>query len=345
MNDAITAHIAELRGPRDLHFRGETLRPDDLGPDDILARTLVSVLSPGTELAAWRGDPPLRPMKVYPRVVGYCNVAEVLAVGDAVEKVRPGDRILSWQSHRSAFRMPVSGIAFVLDPEEDAERIATTYLFHLGYNALLKGGFVPGMSVAVIGLGTLGFGAASLAAASGGRVMGLSDAPYFREEALAAGVHRAVEKRAEAARAAAGELLGAPEVDLVVTTTNGWEDWRLALELARREGTVAVLGFPGRGQEDPPFNPLDSRWFYDKQLRLVACGFSPNVEAPAHDLRFTQARNMEYLRRRIRQGGLPADILISGRRSWRELARAYETLDAREEPLFTISLDWEGAHA
>ena len=51
--DLITAQTAVLEAPRDLHFKEETLDPTSLGDDELLAATIVSVISPGTELAAY----------------------------------------------------------------------------------------------------------------------------------------------------------------------------------------------------------------------------------------------------------------------------------------------------
>lgn len=69
-----------------------------LQSDQVFARTLYSAISPGTEIAAFLGCPPLRPGKLCPRVVGYCNVAEVLAIGAGVTLCRTGDTILKVSS-------------------------------------------------------------------------------------------------------------------------------------------------------------------------------------------------------------------------------------------------------
>lgn len=332
MSTTITSKIARLLGPKQLVFEEQVLNAENLGPQEVLAETICSAISPGTELAAYLGEPPLRPGPIYPRVVGYCNVAEVKAVGSEVKAYQPGDRILSFQSHRSAFICPAEKIVLKLPPDADAELASTTYLFHLGYNALLKGGFTPGHQVSVVGLGMLGLGAVALAASSGGPVTAYSGQADARALALELGATKACTK---------AEAPSSGTADLVISTSNRWDDWLLCLQLARKEGTIAVLGFPGRGQSPAPFNPLDSQYFYDKQLRLIACGMSPDLPVAPHELRFTVKRNCEFLLGQILAGKLPAAKLISGRHNWSELPESYETMSTSKTTRLTSILLWK----
>ena len=326
MTDAV---VWRLHGPHDLRAEPEPLGAP--GPGEIACRTVVSAVSPGTELAAWAGLPPLRPMQVYPRVNGYCNVAEVTAVGEGVEAVTPGDTVASFQSHRSAFVCPASAVAARLPEDADPVACSTTYLFHLGYAALLRAGLTAGHKVAVIGMGAIGLGTIAVAKLGGATTVALSNQDGALAEAMGAD---AVTPRDESARRTAG---GA---DIVVVTANGWDDWRLALELARPGGTIAVLGFPGRGEAAPAFNPLDSRWLYDKQLAILGCGMVPEIEADARDLRFTLARTFPWLLERVAGGDLPARLLVSDVVRWDALPEVYRRLEEREKGLVTCVLDW-----
>ncbi|MGZ6288264.1 MAG: zinc-dependent alcohol dehydrogenase, partial [Bdellovibrionota bacterium] len=166
----IESKIVELDGPKSIVIKSEQLDLSELKDNEVAGQTLFSAISPGTELAAYRGDPPLRPGKIYPRVVGYCNVARVIAAGKLVKDFAVGDIILSFQSHRTTFICSQEVIATVIPSDANLIHASTTYLFHLGYNALIKGDFRPGMSVAVVGLGTLGLTTVAVASSSGGRV-------------------------------------------------------------------------------------------------------------------------------------------------------------------------------
>lgn len=334
-----TARVAELAGPRQLAFREESLRTPDSG--EVQARTICSAISTGTEMAAYLGLPPLRPGKIYPRLVGYCNVAEIVDCGADVQDFGVGDRILTHQSHRSAFVSSTEEILLKLPENADPNIAATTYLFHLGYNALLKGGFQAGQEVAVIGLGTLGLGAVALAAALDCRVAAFSNQPVQRERAVRIGATQSFSKAdAESGDCSPSDYNGA---ELVITTSNRWPDWQLAMEVARPDAAICVIGFPGRGEPAPDFNPLDSQYFYDKQLRLLACGKAP-VSPPADDPdRFNVKHNCRFLLDLILAGRLPAGELIAGESPAAELPQIYERLAGRNPSELIQILNWNKA--
>lgn len=341
MSATLTSRIAELTGPRQLIFREQSLATSALKDNELLAETVCSALSAGTEVAAWRGDPPLRPGPVYPRLVGYCNVAEIVACGRGVTRFRPGVRILTFQSHRSAFVCREDEVIVTLPVGTAPVPASVTYLFHLGYNALLRGGFTPGHHVGVIGLGTIGLAAVAQAGNFGGNVHAFSNQPDARNLALEIGALDAWPKDLTETPKAVAAKAGGAGLDLVITTSNRWEDWALALRLARKGGTLCVLGFPGRTEPEPPLNPLDSQFFYDRQLTIHACGQSPDLDVSAHDLRFTVKRNCEFLLHQIVAGKLPARRLIGSVQPWEKLPELYEQLAHRTGHALTGVLQWK----
>ena len=334
----MVSDIIELLGPGDLRTRTEQLDTDCLRGREIAARTICSVISPGTEKAAYRGDPPLRPMRAYPRVLGYCNLAEIVACAAEVKSVRPGDRILTGQSHRSAFICTEDKILAKVPPGVDPMAAAATYLFQLGLSALCKCGLAEGHNVAVVGLGVLGLGAAALSNHFGASVYAFSDRLLAADISSKFGVHRIFGKSDGEARDIIGEETGRP-VDLVISTSNSWQDWRLALSLPRAEGTIGVLGFPGRAAGPPDFNPLASEFFYDRQLRIVACGMTPQTPG-WRGIGDTLQDHCRYVLDLIITGVLPASELISAVVPWQKAGTVYERLLNNEPGLMTAALQW-----
>ena len=326
------AETVWLTSPGNIELRGESVAAPV--PGELLCETLVTAISPGTELAAYAGQPSLRPGVTYPRLQGYCNVARVLE--SRAEDFAPGDRVLSFTSHRSHFVLPATSVLYTLPEEADPGAITCTYLYHLGYNAVLRGGVCAGSRVLVVGLGVLGLTTLAMAAIAGADVYALSDQPQSARIAIELGASKVFARREEDALNA----VLASGADVVVTTVNGWDDWQAALRLAGQNGTIACLGFPGRGQGAPEANPLDSQYFYMKQLRIEAVGASPEYDDSRHFLRFNERANIAWLARLIGEGRLNPAQIVSGRYRGQDIARAYQDLMARKDNALTYLLDW-----
>lgn len=333
------AQVYRLTGPRILVLETEPL--PEPGKGQIQAQTLYSAISPGTEVSAYKDEPPLRPMKVYPRLLGYCNVAQVTKVdGGVEEEYQAGDLVYTHQSHRTAFVCDQSKVLCKLPKEVDPAEASATYLFHLGYNALLKGRFKPGANLAVVGLGVLGLGTVAVGRMSGGRVMAISNQASSQQTATVMGADRAMAKDHDRAVDEASELTRGVGIDLVVNTSNSWEDYELSLKLVRTGGTICLMGFPGRTDPIPPFNPLASQYLYDKQLTITYCGYTPDSDASPQDIRFTLKRNVAFLMDQVAEGRLQASKLITKVIPWRELDQTYQDLAARKPGLVTAVIDW-----
>lgn len=330
---SITAKTVWLEAPGKVVLREEALEAPGAG--EILCETIVTAISPGTELAAWRGDPPLRPGVVYPRLQGYCNVAEVLECGEGVEDFVPGDRVLTLQSHRSHFVAAADTVLYRLPESADADAVVAAYLFHLGYNAVLRSGVRAGHKVLVVGLGALGLTSVATAALAGAEVVALSGHNASAKVAAAFGG----EPVPRGGQTALAHFIG-KGADVVILTTNGWDDFELALHHAAQNGTIACLGFPGRTEPPGDFNPLASEHFYMKQLRIEAVGWSPLENDARGFARFNQRDNVAFLARAIEDRRLDPAPLLSGRYRGENIAQAYTDLEARKDDAITYLLDW-----
>ncbi len=349
MRPTVEANVVQIVGPREVRIESETLILEGIGQREVAAETLYTAISPGTEVAAYEGLQPLRPERKFSKVVGYCNLARVIAVGDWVNRFRVGDLILTLESHRSHFVCADDEILLRLPHREYGEQqlveAATTYLFHQGYSALLRGDLKPGQYVGVVGLGTLGLATVAVASRFGARVFAFSDLPSA-EIALRLGARILFDKtHTDEMRQRIAASTAKTGIDMVVLTSSNWDDLRLAVELVRPGGRICLLGFPGRRQPKPPFNPLDPQWFYRKQLSLISCGYTPDVEIDARDIRFTIRRNAAYLLELIVDGNLPARELVSTVVPWHRIAEIYDRIAAREEGLRTAVLRWSGEEA
>lgn len=335
---------AILYGAGDLRIEDAPLEADTLPPGHIYVETEVSALSTGTDLGNYLGDSTYVPgAPPYPRWVGYSNVGVIRRVGDGVEKWAPGMRVFSTKPHQSAYVAEQNELLIRIPDDVPTEEATLSYLTHLGLAALRQARYEPGENVAVVGLGVIGLCAIWLARAMGAKVVGISNSPLRNEVAAKLGTHAALLSDDKGLHAKLKEIFGEVGADIVVLTANPWSAYRLSMEIARYFGRVSILGFPGRGQASPDFNPMDSRWVYGKQLTLLGAGFAPKVDCAPQDLRFNTRRNLEYIVDMMSFYRPRIGSVISHRFPYQRMKEAYELAKGHSKELVAAVFDWREA--
>jgi hypothetical protein len=99
----IKTKVYKLLAPQELVLIEEQINVDNIGDNEFIAETIYTAISPRTETAAFLGKEPLRPGNIYPRVVGYCNIAKVLCKGKSIYDISIGDFVLIFQGYRSHY--------------------------------------------------------------------------------------------------------------------------------------------------------------------------------------------------------------------------------------------------
>jgi threonine dehydrogenase-like Zn-dependent dehydrogenase len=327
---------AILYGARDLRFVEETLL-NELGPHQVFVQTEVTALSTGTDLANYDGRSEELPnAPSYPRAVGYSNVGVVAHVGTSVTRFSPGDRVFSTRPHQSAYVADETDLLVKVDQRVDAEQASLAYLTHLGASALRKVHYQAGESVLVIGLGVIGLCATALASSLGACVEAVANHPHRRELAKAMKAQQAW----DATNFDRSCVFAGRGADVIVLTANTWAAYRTALEAAAPSGRIALLGFPGRAQPQPDFNPLDAHWIYGKQLTVAGAGATPRVECPPEDIRFNLRRSLEDIFSRLADKRMDFAPLISHRIPAASMRDGYEMAVAHDKSLTAAIFLW-----
>jgi len=158
----------------------ESLGP---GPGEILVRTLVSAVSPGTERAQFNRLP--NTQVGYPYTPGYAAVAVVAGVGAGVAGLVPGRRVAGQIPHASCATVPADACVPVPDGVEDAAAAFTT-LGVIALQGVRKAGVGFADQVAVLGRGALGTLCARLSLIAGAATVDLLGRAEVRA-AMAAG--------------------------------------------------------------------------------------------------------------------------------------------------------------
>lgn len=335
------SYTFDLRAPHDLRLDSRPIEAKPLEPDELICQTLYSAISPGTELAAYCGLPPLRPTpSPYPRLLGYMNVAKVIVAGEkASRSFPPGSVVYSHAAHGSVARLTEDRVLAIVPEGLEPRLAAPAYLFRLGWNALKRAAPLPGQDVAVIGLGAIGLATVQMTIVSEAACTAISAFESARSVAQGMGAH--VLTRSEARSRCLSEIsAGGGLSDVTITTSNSWDDWQLALSMTRFNGTICVLGFPGRGLPPPDENPLQSRFFYDRQLTVKAAGFGP-IQAGCKDQGSDGLKEeMREILRWLDSGALDSNSLIAQTLSAAGGREIYERLINDRFAPGTIVLDW-----
>jgi len=174
----------------------------------------------------------------------------------------------------------------------------------------------------------------------GAKVAGIANSASRADTAVRVGADAAFLADDAELQAKLQGCFGETGTDVVVLTANAWEAFRLSVNIVRRNGRVSILGFPGRAQAQPDFNPLDPSWFYAKQLTLLGAGFAPRTDCPPAELRFNVRRNLEYILELMASQALHLDSLITHRLPAVRMQEAYELASQHSKELVGAVFHW-----
>jgi threonine dehydrogenase-like Zn-dependent dehydrogenase len=324
---------AILYGARDLRLEEKTFDPAAIGEGEVYVETDITALSTGTDLGNYLGrstEVPGAPS--YPRWVGYSNVGIIKKTGASVRNLVPGQRVFSMKPHLSAFVAGSSELMVPVPETVSSEQASLVYLTQLGVAAMRQARYEAGETVAVVGLGVIELGTVAMARALGARVFAVANSDLRAAAARGLGAEEVLHSAQPAPANAA---------DIVVLTANTWESFRYSVDLVRYGGRISVLGFPGRAQPAPDFNPLDPAWFYGKQLTLIGAGLSSRVECQPWDIRFNLRRNLEFILSAMAAGTINLEPIISHRFPARNMRDAYELASTHAKELMAAVFDWK----
>lgn len=309
-------------------------------PHTVVAETLCSLISVGTELAIYTGSHigyslPNPPFPLMPHHPGYALVGRVVAVGEAVEAFQPGQRVMMEVGHGSLGVVDVRRGAMVALPESLTNAEGT--LIRLAEVALTAARVSPpqlGDAVVIYGLGLVGQFAAQLFQLNGGHpVIGIDRIPSRLEVARANGIialnAAEVDIPTEIAKLTAGR---GPEV--VVEATGSPAVVSLSLELVARGGRVVLLGSSRGRVEIDPYSHI-----HRKGVRIM--GAHETVQALDHSpQRWSQHRNLQLLTDLFATGKLNSNGLINHTITPAEALSIYDTLAEHPQDYLGVLIDW-----
>lgn len=314
-----------------------TIQPFDVPdpqPGAVVIRTRASLISPGTERAFYLALPNTNAS--YPLYPGYSNIGDVIAVGDGVATLKPGDRVASGGPHASHIVMPEGLCVPVPDGVPDDE--ATFFnLIAIAMQGIHKARIELGEAVVVIGMGPIGICAMQLARLNGALPVIAVDLDESRL-ALAREVGADValvndEQALDRIRAHAQREDGA---SVVIEATGAAPAILASFRMAAVRGRVILLG-SARGETD------NVNFYRDVHRKGLAVIGAHEITRPRHDTLpgwWTQHDEHIIALRLLAMGRMAVRPLISHHFSWRELPQAYDLLAKWDTSTTGMVVDW-----
>lgn len=312
------------------------LRESAVTKREIIAKTILSAISPGTELSAYRGEESLqnKPPE-FPRLLGYCNLSKIIKVNSSNLPFKVGDKILTFQSHRDIVSVNSDEIISLVPKGISDYDAVCTYLFHLGYSGILNLNIVTGSNVMIIGGGCLGVASAAMNAIASNSVTLVSDLPNSSFDVITKNLNIKV-----ISRKAILKKIFKEKFETVISTTNSFNDLHDSLQCLKMHGSIGILGFPGRGQNSFNVNPFVSNNFYRKQLNYQAIGMLPEKNDTRGFLNFNEKKNFIYILDLMKQKKLSHKIFNTNTYSFKNISKCYADLESRKSPSKTHIIKW-----
>lgn len=328
-----------MEKPRRVVLREEEI-PQVVG-DTFLVKTRLTAISTGTEMTAYTGDFPeggawahfIR----YPFRLGYSNLGEVVAIGERVEGVQIGDRIVGYKPHaqwvlyreRDFWRKVPEGV--------DDEIAAAFALAVIALNGVRRSKVQLGESVVVFGLGPIGLFTAQFARLSGARpVIGVDLFPLRREMARKAGVDVTLDGNDPGLVEKVMMQTKGRMADVVFEVTGNPKAIPFEFQVLRRQGRFVVLSSP-RGLIPFDFHDLCNA----PSFTIIGAHNNSHPPHETPDNPWTRERNTELFFDLAERDEVKVRELITHRFPFCDAPKVYQLLGERRGETGIVLLDWK----
>ncbi|MBX3052349.1 MAG: zinc-binding alcohol dehydrogenase [Caldilineaceae bacterium] len=326
-------------GPRQAAVVEETLPAP--APGEVLVETLVSAISPGTEMLFYRGQLPaglavdtsiasLAGSLAYPLKYGYACVGRVAETGPDVADTWRGQRVFAFHPHESHFCAPVATL-LPLPTGMDTERASLLPNAETAVNLVMDGAPLVGERVVVFGLGIVGLLTTALLAQFPLAALDVFD-PIPQRRALARTLGASHTFDPADTESSSLDLSAGHGTDLIFELSGQPAALDQAVQMAGFGARIVIGSWYGNKRAS-----LDlGEHFHRNRIQLVSSQVS--TIAPGLTGRWSKARRMESAWRFL--ADLPIERLITHRFPVEEATAAYQLIDQQPEQTVQVVLDY-----
>ena len=282
--------------------------------------------------------------------LGYSCTGEVIEMGEGVTGFEVGDRVacagVGYANHAEIVSVPIN-LCVKLDKATNLKDAAYNTLGAISMQGVRQADMRLGESCVIIGLGLLGQLAALILKASGVTVIGIDVSEFAVKQAIdnkvvdlgltrnAAGLEEQIQNMTNG--------YGADAV-IIAAATDSLDPINFAGAIARKKGTVVVLGAVPTGFERDPY-------WYRKELELkMACSYGPGrydlnyeekgIDYPLSYVRWTEKRNMEAFQNLIAIKKIDISYLTTHEFDFDNAKAAFDLVVSKTGPFTGIALKY-----
>lgn len=265
-----------------------------------------------------------------PLPLGYCNVGEVIEVGDGVTTLKVGDRVVSNGPHAEYVSVPQNLTAKIPEGVSNEEAVFTV-IGAIGLQGIRLCNPTLGETIVVTGLGLIGLLTAQLLIANGCRVIGIDIDEQKCKIAEEWGVETINPIKGEDPVKSVLAKTGEVGADGVIITASAKNNTIIsqAAQMSRKRGRIILVGVIGL--------ELSRAEFYEKELSFqVSCSYGPGrydddyeqkgIDYPLPFVRWTEKRNFEAILQAISSKKVQVKELITEKIALENFSQIYDNM-------------------
>lgn len=325
--------------PNSVDLIEEDIDDQSLKADELFIESIVSVISPGTELSRVYG---LKKGATYPARPGYCCVGKVIRKGSDVNAVEEGDRVLFLGTHASHHRISLHSeegkILYKLDQALLSEEGAMIMMCWIALNGILPVDVKLFDTVAVFGLGNLGLFVSIYYQSMGVKVIGIDPVSHRCDVARGLKLAHVVDCAPQDQIKTIMDVTNKLGADIVIDATGLSPVIETAIAVTARYGTVVLLGSP-RVDYTTNITPMLNAIHMRNLKVLGALNQLYPFEASEGD-RITKRKGMDHIAKLMRDKTIDVNQFISHRIHPKDIMSAYDALMNHKETTTSVVIDW-----
>ncbi len=266
-----------------------------------------------------------------PIPLGYCNVGEVIEVGEDVTEFKIGDRVASNGAHAEIISVP-KNLAVKIPESVNDDEATFTVIGSIGLQGIRLLNPSIGETIVVYGLGLIGLISAQLLKMNGCNVIGIDIDDDKCSLAEKLGITSINVKHTDPNKFILHKTSenGCDGV-LITASSKSNEIISQSAKMCRKKGSIVLIGVVDL--------ELNRNEFYEKELSFqVSCSYGPGrydemyeqqgVDYPFPYVRWTEKRNFEAILNAIASSNLNVKDLITKKVDLNEYKSIYKKIDS-----------------